>query len=112
MKSEHQEQTALIKWARRNGIDLLFSIPNGEHRAQSTANRLKKEGLQPGIPDLFLAVPRGTFHGLFIEMKSLTGKPSKLQMEWLAALTAMGYRAVVCRGFEEAKAEIEGYLRG
>lgn len=112
MASEHHEQSALIKWARSKGINLLFSIPNGEYRSMSVAKRLKKEGLQPGVPDLFLAIPRGPYHGLFIEMKSLTGKPSKLQSAWLAALSSMGYRAVICRGFEVAKKEIEEYLGG
>ena len=108
--SEHEEQTALVKWARSKGLDLLFAIPNGEHRSMSVAKRLKAEGVQPGIPDLFLSVARQGAHGLFIEMKAMKGNASPLQKAWQAALESQGYRAVVCHGFEAAKAVIEDYL--
>lgn len=74
------------------------------------AKRLKREGVQPGFPDLFLAVPHKGYHGLFIEMKSMTGRASSLQKVWLSALEGQGYRAVICQGFEAAKKEIEEYL--
>lgn len=44
--SEHDEQKALIKWARSKGIELLFAIPNGGYRAISVAKRLKAEGVK------------------------------------------------------------------
>lgn len=109
--SEHDEQKALIKWARSKRIELLFAIPNGGHRAISVAKKLKAEGVQPGVPDLFLAIPHPPYHGLFIEMKAIKGTVSKIQRAWIAALTAQGYRAAICRGFEEGKREIEAYLK-
>lgn len=108
--NEHEEQSAIVRWARQNGIDLLFSIPNGEHRHISVAKRLKAEGLQPGVPDLFLAIPRNGKHGMFIEVKTLKGTASPLQKAWINALISQGYEAVICRGFEEAKKAIERYL--
>lgn len=108
--SEHDEQKALIKWARGKGIDLLFAIPNGGYRSMSVAKKLKAEGVMPGIPDLQLAIPRNGYHGLFIEMKSMKGVVSKLQKAWITALNAQGYKAVICRGFEEGKATIKDYL--
>jgi hypothetical protein len=33
-----------------------------------------------------------------------------LQKEWLHRLNKVGYKAVVCRGWEHAWREIEGYL--
>ena len=108
--SEHEEQATLIKWARSKGLDLLFAIPNGTYTNISVAKRLKQSGLTPGIPDLFLAVARQGAHGLFIEMKAMKGNASPLQKAWQAALESQGYRAVVCHGFEAAKAVIEDYL--
>lgn len=108
--SEHEEQKALTKWARSRGIELLFAIPNGGYRSMSVAKKLKAEGVQPGVPDMLLAIPRAPYHGLFIEMKSMKGTASKIQKAWITALNAQGYKAVICRGFEEGKATIKDYL--
>lgn len=67
-------------------------------------------GVKPGVPDLFLPVPRGKFHGLFIELKSSTGRLTDNQRQWLQDLAASGYAACVCFGFDEAKNDILKYL--
>ncbi|HEX6925443.1 MAG TPA: VRR-NUC domain-containing protein [Longimicrobiaceae bacterium] len=112
---EHDEQAAVIRWAMLRSLAipelaLLHAIPNGGHRSRVAAARLKAEGVKAGVPDLALPVPRGPYHGLYIEMKTRYGRPSVEQNWWLNRLCEQGYRAVVCRGFEEARAEIESYL--
>jgi hypothetical protein len=48
---------------------------------------------------------------LFIEMKRVKGgRLSAEQREWIDALQARGFEAVVCAGFAEAKKEVEKYL--
>lgn len=79
-----------------------YAIPNGGARSKRTAGRLKAEGVRPGIPDVFLSLPVGGQHGLYIEMKSLTGSPSREQREWLAASIRLGYAAACCRGADQA----------
>src|SRR5258708_6266486 len=85
--SEHQSQTAGISWwaLACKGYELppfaLFAIPNGGARDPITGSRLKQEGVRPGILDLMLAVKRGDFGGLFIEMKKLGNQPSPAQKE-------------------------------
>lgn len=111
--SEHQEQAALVQWfraAHREEAACLFAIPNGGARNAVTGRKLKEEGVLPGVPDLFLAIARGDWHGLFIEMKTLRGKASKAQLEMLARLELRGYRVKICRGFEEGRMAIENYL--
>lgn len=118
MKSiEHSEQVTLIKWwaysHQRFGVaeDLLFAIPNGGERNVIVASRLKAEGVRAGVPDLFLAVPRGEYSGLFIEMKKPKGgRVSDNQKHLLGILGEQGYRATVCNGWIEAKAAIENYF--
>lgn len=75
-----------------------FAIPNGGGRSKSQAGRLKAEGVRPGVSDIFVAVPSGNMHGLWIEMKSLTGYPSREQREWISESIELGYAAVCCRG--------------
>lgn len=114
---EHQEQVALCGWwklySRGRGVpeSLLFAIPNGGRRDAVTGARLKAEGVRAGIPDLFLAVPRGAWAGLFIEMKRRRGgRASPEQQAMHTCLAASGYRVSVCRGWDEARAALEAYM--
>lgn len=116
---ESQSQRALITWwkyAHRGlGVPwehLLFAIPNQGGRGRETeGGRLKAEGLRAGVSDLFLAVPRGGYAGLFIEMKTPKGRVSDEQKEFQARAIGQGYWATVARGWDQARAEIEGYLK-
>jgi hypothetical protein len=74
-------------------------------------NNLKASGLVPGVSDLMLMIPKGSYHGLFIEMKVKGGKISDSQKEFMGLATLMGYQAVVCFGFNEAKDAITNYLQ-
>ena len=117
--SEHQEQVALVSWFRLAFPKFkiyLFAIPNGAHLAGDARlraikmNAMKSEGFTPGISDLFLMIPKAGWHGLWIEMKAQGGKLSDAQKEFMGAATLMGYQAVVCFGFDEAKEAITKYL--
>ena len=112
--SEHTEQCALMQWAALQDIaelDLLHAIPNGGWRHAATAGRLRAEGVKPGVPDLCLPVPRGGYHGLYIELKVGRNKPTAHQQAWIKALRDRGYRVEVCWGWEAARDVIEEYLR-
>lgn len=114
---EDNEQALLFDWARAASgkypeLDLLFHIPNGGKRDAREAARFKRMGVKPGVPDLFLPVPRRNYHGLFIEMKSAKGRVSDYQKQWFSDLEQQGYAACVCFGFEEAQKDILNYLLG
>lgn len=114
---EDTEQIQLFEWAALQSgkypeLALLFHIPNGGKRDAREAARFKRMGVKPGVPDLFLPVPRGKFHGLFVELKSSKGKLSDNQKRWLQDLAMNGYAACVCFGFDEAKTDIIKYLEG
>ena len=114
--TEEQEQAAVFEWVTlmRNQypeLDLLYHCPNGADRHPAVAAKLKRQGVKPGVPDLFLPVARSGWHGLFIEMKKRKGgRVSDEQKAWIEALTAQMYRAVVCKGCEEACDELIRYL--
>lgn len=73
--------------------------------------RLKAMGMQTGFPDLFLAVPRRGMHGLFIEMKSETGRLEPSQREMLALLSEQGYATAICRSLDDFQHVIDSYLQ-
>ena len=113
--SESAEQQALVRWwhaVRKQWPGaVLFAIPNGGARSAVTGARLRAEGAVAGIPDLFLASPRGGAHGLFIEMKRQTGgRVDKAQKMAMALLGSQGYERAVCHGFLQARACIEAYM--
>ena len=116
LPSEGQEQATLFQWAEARSfvypeLRLMFHVPNGGGRSKAEAGKFKMEGVKAGVPDIFLPVPRGKYHGLFIEMKRLRGgKVSKEQSEWIESLHRQGYAAEVCRGWQEAAELICGYL--
>lgn len=72
---------------------------------------MKRTGYVKGIPDLLIFEPRGTFHGLMIEMKKdEKSYATKEQKEWQEKLNARGYRSEICKSFEDAKRVIDEYL--
>lgn len=114
---EEDDQVALIKWfddwAPAELQGRLAASSGGARMAMKTAVRQKRAGSRKGYPDLQLLVPHGGYHGLVIEMKRTRGgRIEPEQLEWLEWFAAMGYRAVVCKGFEAAKSVITDYLDG
>jgi len=117
--SEHTEQVRLFRiagiWASQGihpELELLFAIPNGGWRHKRTAGRLKAEGLKAGVPDTFLAVPRGAFAGLWIEMKYGRNTVTDNQQWWIEKLREQGYRVEICYSCQAALDVILEYLGG
>ena len=114
---EHKMQVALFQWAAlAAGADprlrLLFAVGNGGKRNVVVARKMKAEGVKAGVPDVFLPVACGGFHGLWLELKVSPNTLCEEQSTWLATLLVRGYRCeVVLDDWEKAKGIIEDYLR-
>ena len=115
-ESGHQE--ALFNWAAyRTGLmpelQYMYHVPNGGKRDKATAAVLKRQGVKAGVPDIMLPAARAGYHGLYIELKRQRGgRTSDHQSEWLDALSAQGYKAALCYGWEQAAGTIIEYLTG
>lgn len=115
-RNRHPEddlQEACVTWfgyQHKNIALLLHHSPNGGFRQYTEAARFKAMGTRPGFPDLVLHIPRGCYHGLFLELKSEKGRLSDYQKEQLELLSANGYRCEVIRTKEEFIQIIEDYL--
>lgn len=113
---EDAEQRIIFQWAAmetaaRPELGLLYAIPNGGKRAIKTAIALKAQGVKSGVPDMCLPVAREGYHGLYIELKRQKGGTvSETQKSWITALEGQGYKAVVCKGAEDAIRTIKEYL--
>ena len=119
---EHQEQKLVVsyfgkKYPKYYGC--FWSTPNGAvyggnklQRFKQSA-KLKAEGMLPGVADLCFMVPRGEYHGLFIEMKRSNGTEKSLsepQVEFIDNMNEQGYFAVWCAGHKEAIEVIDEYM--
>lgn len=114
--SEHDEQVALFEWAylaqgRWPELAMLYAIPNGGHRHKAVAAKMKAEGVKAGVLDICLPVPRGQYHGLYVEMKKQKGgRLSDAQKWWKNMLLSQGYQVKVCHGADQGIDAIGEYL--
>lgn len=105
--TEHEEQREFVKWFRQtHKVVRIFAIPNGGARSITTAARLKVEGVSAGVPDLFIPAWM-----MWIEMKRQKGGVvSPEQADWIAYLRGAGYIVLVCKGAEDAKRQLCGFV--
>ncbi len=111
--SEHDLQAAVFEWAETAVYDLpelamMYAIPNGQYRP----GQRPEPGLKAGVPDVFLAVARSGYHGLYVELKVGYNKPTEAQRDWLDRLAAQGYKTAVCRDLDSVKQLVVEYLNG
>lgn len=100
--SEHLEQVSAVNWfeATYPGV-LIFAIPNGGERNPMVAEKMRREGVRRGIPDLMIPAWR-----MFVEMKAPKGRLSDYQIERIDYLISAGYQCLVCYGFDDFKSQI------
>ena len=104
--------------ARIESLSDMFAIPNGGERHAAVAANLKAEGVKSGVSDIFLPVPVGIRHGLFIELKkpALGKKPAgrltEAQSAFIVRMLRRGYAATGAIGWEEATRIIICYYGG
>jgi hypothetical protein len=113
LASESAIQSSFVEWLNLQHpkvAEVTAAIPNGGKREARYGNRLKREGLKKGFPDIGIFAPRGSYHGLFIEFKSRKGVIRKEQIEVMESLTKEGYLCEVCKSLEEAIKITNNYI--
>ena len=118
MTEHHQIQAALVEWYdMRFGDGLLISIPNAGKRSVVSGALLKAEGMRPGVWDLFLAVPRHSCHGLWMEIKlpeqrtRARGGLTIEQEKFCKAVRSQFYSAQIAYTTQEGIEIINWYLK-
>ena len=116
LESAHQQQ--VIEWARMASrsakypmLEMLHCSLNGVKLSKSQAGIAKGQGMLSGVPDLFLPVPRGKYHGLYIEMKHSTNTLTDNQKKFLQNAANVGFAVSVCYSAQEAIKRIEDYYK-
>lgn len=107
--SEHYEQATFVAWFRQTYPSVrIFAIPNGGSRSRTQGAKLKLEGVTPGVPDLFIPA-----WNLWVEMKrSVGGRLSAEQKDWISYLQDVGHCAIVCAGCNDAQEKVRQFEKG
>lgn len=128
--SEHNIQASFFDWLMMFKLrdypevhPLFFTVPNGSHLAGNTGqrarqmNKLKKEGLTPGVADTLFLSGRGGYLGLAMEFKTPERKAEKdgglseSQQEFLRAARMEGWLSAVAYDVEDACDLVDKYLK-
>lgn len=112
MIKEKYIQRQVVQWFRAqypNYSKLLIAVPNGGSRNQFEAMELKRQGVQAGVSDLLLLIPKNGYGCLGLELKTLVNKQSLKQLEWQSNFE-MFNKYVVCRSLDDFMKEITDYL--
>lgn len=107
--SEAEEQIGFLRWWEMQFPRVwIFHVPNGGHRSMSVAKSMKREGVKPGVPDLF--VPEWC---LWIEMKRQKGgRLSADQKAWIKYLEGIGHKVIVGLGATDASRQVLEWRSG
>lgn len=72
--------------------------------------KMKAMGVLAGVSDIHILEPTKDYCGLFIELKTAKGRVSDSQKLFIERLRSKGYRAEVCRSFDEVQSLVDSYL--
>ena len=112
MTEEFLIQCSVVNFLKREFPGIVFTCAPGNAKNALQGKRNKMLGYLKGWPDLFIAYPSKNYFGLFVELKTKTGKLDKnFQEPLLKKLNSLGYKAVVAYGLDEAIALINSYLK-
>lgn len=105
---EDKIQANIVKAVRLcHPKSLIFSVPNGGYRHQTTASILKYTGLMPGVSDLIWLYKNKI---IFVEVKTDKGKQSEHQKAFQDKIIAMGFNYWIVRSADEMLKRIEDYI--
>ena len=115
--SENALQAACCRWFKYQYPQrLLIAVPNGAvlggKNRWAMISMLKNTGLCLGTPDIFIPEPVAHAKGLWVEMKTLTGKVNENQAAMHEKLSARGYMVAVCRSVNEFAETVTNYFGG
>lgn len=111
---ERANQVAFFSWLSLKHPKLrpiCFHIQNGGKKTASYGKSLKLQGVTPGVCDIFCSFPMESkgLHGLYIEMKSKTGKTSESQKKFIELVSQLNYKVEVAMSVDEAIEAFEKY---
>ena len=106
---ESQIQNMVAKFLIDNDIDFHPSM-SGLKATHGQARFMKSQGIRAGHPDLIIEKKAGGYDVLFLELKTVKGKLSDCQRDWINKKVKEGYAVSVSYGYYDAIYKIKKYL--
>jgi len=113
LKPEQALQIAVVRWidAQLPHVrPLMFASAGGLFTSKKQGYLMKRAGYRKGTPDLFFAIPKPPYFGLWIEVKTEKGTVSREQKECVELLREQGYQASVEKGWKNITQVILEYF--
>lgn len=112
--SEKAIHLAVMHWIKLHPhiVKYIMHFPNEGKRNIGYGALLKAMGMRAGVSDLFIALPRHTYGGAWIELKSKDGVLSIAQRAFLDDMAEQNYFTAICYSIEEAINTIKWYCFG
>lgn len=101
VNAEACEQIMALDWLRYYYSDIAsiaIHIANERKTSHFFGSILKKMGVKKGVSDLFFPRANNKYHGLFIEVKTLAGRPTVEQKSFIDQVNEDGYLGLFCFG--------------
>lgn len=103
-----------LKWQEKLNpvLKVVHHVPNEGKTTLAGGARKKRKGCRAGIPDITCPIPKGEYHGLYIEMKKdRKQKPSITQKELMTILHSLGHCVRMAYTGEEAIKIFKEYMK-
>tara|TARA_Y100001938_G_scaffold120014_1_gene166461 strand:- start:788 stop:1150 length:363 start_codon:yes stop_codon:yes gene_type:complete len=115
MISEDRLQSEVVKYIKYVYPKVKFCASlGGIFTTPAGARKAIRNGYSKGFPDLFVYESRTMngkqYHGLAIEIKTMRGRPTKEQKEWIEELNKRNYKASICKGLPAILSLLDDYL--
>lgn len=96
-KKNYPEEMLQMEFANwLNNERILFTAScSGMRTFPKVMAKMRMMGAKRGVPDILIFEPNRRSHGMFLELKSESGKPSKEQKAWRDELNYKGYYAAI-----------------
>lgn len=125
IKKEEQLHLSIARYLKYQYPGIIFRTDFAAGIKMNIGQAVRHKAMQSGagFPDLFIAEPRGGYHGLFIEIKKdisqvlkkngqfVSNQHIREQAEMLRRLSEKGYKAVFGCGFEHCIRIIDDYFK-
>lgn len=106
--TEDQIQKAVKEFSDLNKLPMHHS-PNAGKRSKFTGKKLKDFGMMVGFSDCFFLRSNSNFKGLFLELKTKTGKLTREQLAFINLARKEGFYAETTYGLDAALAAIRWF---
>lgn len=92
-------------------VEFISNVLDGAKLGEKVMKRHAGMRNRPGTSDIIILDPKGLIHGMCLEIKTLTGKVSQEQRDFLSRMTIKGYYATTGHGLDDCFLAIREYLQ-